>query len=448
MNTGKMRNERTDEARTRGAEESCPPACPACGGHLVEQRGKLISRGAGESAKAAARGAKVEAAIMIDAEKSVDQTAAATITSRAGLTEALGRLDPADPRYATEAVERILAAARGLGASDVHFQPGADGLELTWRIDGVLQPVATLPAQVAPNVVARLKVLAELLDLPDRRPPGRADSGGARRGRDAGQHVPDALRREGRGPDVRGAGPVPAARRPRAAGDGRGGAGAHARETSGAIVLSGPAGSGKTTTIYACLRELAARSRGERSLATLEDPIEAVVPGVAQAQVNPAAGLTLESGLKSLLRQDPEVIAIGEIRDRATAEIALQAALTGHLILTTFHAGSACEVIGRFLDMGIEPYVVRSGLRAVVAQRLVRRLCACAGPPTQPRRLPRPAGQPRQAAARLRRLPRHRLPRPDRPRRDAPARDRRARARPSSPAATSASSSRSPSPPA
>ncbi len=154
-------------------------------------------------------------------------------------------------------------------------------------------------------------------------------------------------------------------------------------ETSGAIVLSGPAGSGKTTTIYACLRELAARSRGERSLATLEDPIEAVVPGVAQSQVNQSAGLTLESGLKSLLRQDPEVIAIGEIRDKATAEIALQAALTGHLILTTFHAGSACEVIGRFLDMGIEPYVVRSGLRAVVAQRLVRRLCDCATPSTR-----------------------------------------------------------------
>jgi type II secretory ATPase GspE/PulE/Tfp pilus assembly ATPase PilB-like protein len=151
-------------------------------------------------------------------------------------------------------------------------------------------------------------------------------------------------------------------------------------ETSGAIVLSGPAGSGKTTTIYACLRELGARRPGERSLATLEDPVEAVTAGVAQAQVNPSAGLTLESGLKSLLRQDPEVIAIGEIRDKATAEIALQAALTGHLILTTFHAGSACEVIGRFLDMGIEPYAVRSGLRAVVAQRLVRRLCACAQP--------------------------------------------------------------------
>ena len=120
------------------------------------------------------------------------------------------------------------------------------------------------------------------------------------------------------------------------------------------------------------------------------------MPGVAQSQVNPAAGLTLESGLKSLLRQDPEVIAIGEIRDKTTAEIALQAALTGHLILTTFHAGSACEVIGRFLDMGIEPYVVRSGLRAVVAQRLVRRLCDCAVDIDVCRRLSRPARAPRR----------------------------------------------------
>ena len=109
------------------------------------------------------------------------------------------------------------------------------------------------------------------------------------------------------------------------------------------------------------------------------------MPGVAQSQVNLAAGLTLETGLRALLRQDPEVIAIGEIRDRTTAEIALQAALTGHLTLTTFHAGSACEVIGRLLDMGIEPYAIRSGLRAVVAQRLVRRLCpACATPSDRP----------------------------------------------------------------
>jgi type II secretory ATPase GspE/PulE/Tfp pilus assembly ATPase PilB-like protein len=300
------------------------------------------------------------------------------------LSDALAQLDPAGPRYAPDVVERILAEAQLAGASDIHVQPGTDGLELRWRIDGVLQPVAVLPAKVAPNIVARLKVLSELLtyrtDIPQegriRGVPGEVEmrvstfptlfgekavvrmfAGPGRFLRLAELGLPGSVRDELE--HLLG-------------------------ETSGAIVLSGPAGSGKTTTIYACLRELAALSRGERSMATLEDPIEAVVHGVAQSQVNPAAGLTLESGLKSLLRQDPEVIAIGEIRDKTTAEIALQAALTGHLILTTFHAGSSCEVIGRFLDMGIEPYVVRSGLRAVVAQRLVRRLCDCATPTSRP----------------------------------------------------------------
>ena len=154
----------------------------------------------------------------------------------------------------------------------------------------------------------------------------------------------------------------------------------HLAATSGAILLTGPAGTGKTTTIYACLRELAAGSGGGRAIATLEDPIEAAVAGVAQAQVNPAAGFDLATGLRSLLRQDPEVIAVGEIRDRATAEVAFQASLTGHLVLTTFHAGTAAGAIGRLVEMGIEPYLVRSGLVAVVSQRLVRTLCPCARP--------------------------------------------------------------------
>jgi general secretion pathway protein E len=294
------------------------------------------------------------------------------------LSEAIGQLDPTSPRYATDLVELSLTEAQAAGASDIHFQPGADGVEVRWRIDGVLQPVALLPAKVAPNIVGRLKVLSELLtyrtDIPQegriRGMPGsvemRVSTFPTLFGEKAVVRMFAASGRFLRLDDLS----LPASVRDELD---------HLLgETSGAIVLSGPAGSGKTTTIYACLRELTARSRGERSLATLEDPIEAVVPGVAQSQVNPAAGLTLELGLKSLLRQDPEVIAIGEIRDKNTAEIALQAALSGHLILTTFHAGSACEVIGRFLDMGIEPYVVRSGLRAVVAQRLVRRLCECA----------------------------------------------------------------------
>jgi type II secretory ATPase GspE/PulE/Tfp pilus assembly ATPase PilB-like protein len=148
-------------------------------------------------------------------------------------------------------------------------------------------------------------------------------------------------------------------------------------ETGGAILVTGPAGSGKTTTAYACLRELAARP-APRSLVSLEDPIEVPLGGVAQSQVNPQAGIDLSVGLRFLMRQDPEVILVGEIRDRATAEAALQASLTGHLLLSTFHAGSAAEAVGRLADMGIEPYVLRSGLLAVINQRLARRLCSCA----------------------------------------------------------------------
>ena len=151
-------------------------------------------------------------------------------------------------------------------------------------------------------------------------------------------------------------------------------------ETSGAILVTGPAGSGKTTTLYACLHELVRASGGARSIVTLEDPIEVAVSGVAQSQINASAGFDLAAGLRSVLRQDPEVIMIGEIRDAATAEVALQASLTGQLVLSSFHAGSAAEAIGRLLDMGIEPYMLRSGVLAVIFQRLVRKLCHCSRP--------------------------------------------------------------------
>jgi type II secretory ATPase GspE/PulE/Tfp pilus assembly ATPase PilB-like protein len=149
-------------------------------------------------------------------------------------------------------------------------------------------------------------------------------------------------------------------------------------ETSGAILITGPAGSGKTTTVYACLREVVRTSEGRRSVVSLEDPIEMALPGVSQSQVQPAAGFDLPTGLRSLMRQDPEVILVGEIRDRPTVETVFQAALTGHLVLSTFHSGSAAGAISRLIDMGIEPYLLKSGVRALLHQRLVRRLCACA----------------------------------------------------------------------
>jgi general secretion pathway protein E len=290
----------------------------------------------------------------------------------------LAATSPQDPGYAVAAADVLLRAASRLGASDVHVQPTAEGLEVRLRIDGVLQPAAVLPASASARVVARLKVLADLLtyktDVPQE---GRirSSAGDAEmrlstfptlHGEKAVVRLFAAPGRFHRLDDLGLPEPIRAA------------LGRKLAATSGAVLFSGPAGSGKTTTLYACLREVAAAAGGRRSLATLEDPIEVAVPGVAQSQVNPAAGFTLEAGLRSLLRQDPEVIAVGEVRDRATAEVAFQASLTGHLVLSTFHAGSAAAVVGRLSDMGIEPYLLRSGLLAVLAQRLVRRLCTCA----------------------------------------------------------------------
>ncbi|MEQ8788409.1 MAG: GspE/PulE family protein [Pirellulaceae bacterium] len=290
----------------------------------------------------------------------------------------LAALDAADTGYATQFVEALLEAAREAGASDVHLQPTGDALEVRWRLDGVLQTLGVYPRGEAADVVARLKVLADLLtyrnDVPQE---GRI----RRRGAALEMRVSTFPTLHGERAVVRIFAPstkllhvedlgLPGeiqSRLLRLIG-----------ETSGALIVAGPAGSGKTTTVYAALRELVRSCDGGKSIVSLEDPIEVETPGVAQSQVNRAAGFDLATGLRSIMRQDPEVIAVGEIRDRETAETAFQASLTGHLLLTTFHAGSAATALSRLADMGIEPYLLRSGVLAVLCQRLVRRLCGCA----------------------------------------------------------------------
>ncbi|MEE8451056.1 MAG: GspE/PulE family protein [Thermoguttaceae bacterium] len=310
------------------------------------------------------------------------------------------RLDPADSRFAVDVVDRLLTAARTHRASDLHLQPTSRGLDVQFRIDGVLRRITTFPPEVAPNIVSRLKVLAELLtyqtDLPQEGRIRLSGSDGASGSNGSPGNDGEDRSSEDTGVEMR-VSTFPTLHGERAVvrffgRDGRferlDDLGLHddlamplselLGQTSGAILVSGPAGSGKTTTAYACLRELAGRNQGARSLVSIEDPIEVAVDGVAQSQVNPTAGLDLATGLRFLMRQDPEVIMVGEIRDRATAEAALQASLTGHLLLSTFHAGSAAETVGRLSDMGIEPYVLRSGVLAILCQRLVRRLCSCA----------------------------------------------------------------------
>lgn len=294
--------------------------------------------------------------------------------------ESFLRLDSASPQYAVQFVERLLEAACRAGASDIHLQPLAAGLEIRWRIDGVLDQLGVFPPGAEANVVARLKILAGLLTY-------RVDT--PQEGRIAGANQPVEMR----------VSTFPTLYGERAVVRLFANAGQFRRltdlglppeiatrllqllsETSGAILLCGPAGSGKTTTAYCCLREVVSQSGGGRSIVSLEDPIETAIPGVAQSQINPAAGFDFAAGLRSLMRQDPEVILVGEIRDPTTAVTAFQAALTGQLVLSTFHAGSATGAIGRLADMGIEPYVLRSGVLAIICQRLVRRLCDCKRP--------------------------------------------------------------------
>ncbi|HVJ67673.1 MAG TPA: GspE/PulE family protein [Caulifigura sp.] len=284
--------------------------------------------------------------------------------------------------FAVEFVDSLLSAARRAGASDIHAQPvdAGESLSILWRLNGVLHPVVTIP-RGKQNVIARLKVLADLLTYKTESPQeGRircGDDGVEMRlstfptihGEKAvirlfiADRVHHTIDQLGLPPEI-----VADLADALAA-------------TSGIVLVAGPAGSGKTTTLYACLRYLASRSP-RRGLSSLEDPVEAVIPGVAQSQVKAASGFTYTTALKSLLRQDPEVIMVGEIRDRETADMVFQASLSGHLVLTSFHAGSSAEAISRLTDMGIEPFVLRSGLRTILTQRLLRRRCSCNG--TQP----------------------------------------------------------------
>jgi len=283
------------------------------------------------------------------------------------------------PEFVTELVDLILNQAQAVNASDIHLLPTENQMRMDWRIDGVLHHVADFSHELAPRITARLKVISHLLTY-------RTDVPQEGRIRQQGEQAVET--RISTFPTLYGEKVVVRLFV---------GSGQYKHleslnlpeeilvelkrlltQTGGVILMTGPAGSGKTTTIYACLREIIRQSKGSRSLVSLEDPIEVVVPTVAQSQVNPSAGFDMVLGLRSLLRQDPEVIMVGEIRDRETAETVFQASLSGHLVVTTFHAGSATEAVSRLSDMGIEPYLLRSGLLAILSQRLLRRLCDCA----------------------------------------------------------------------
>lgn len=278
----------------------------------------------------------------------------------------------------------ILRYAVDGNASDVHIEPGDDATRVRYRVDGVLHTSLKLPKAVHSALVSRIKVLANL-KLDETRLPqdGRFRMTIDRRSVDfrvstfpligSEKVVLRILDRMGNLASLNDLGFRPADTET---------INAYANIPNGMILVTGPTGSGKSTTLYALLQML---NTEERNIVTLEDPIEYYISGIAQAQVNPDIGFSFAKGLRSVLRQDPNVIMVGEIRDQETAELAIHSALTGHLLLSTLHTNDAAGAIPRLIDMGVEPFLISSALSLVIAQRLVRRICdACKEPVTLP----------------------------------------------------------------
>jgi len=271
-------------------------------------------------------------------------------------------------------VDHIVAEGIAAGASDIHLEAGETGIAVRYRIDGMLKEVMVLPKAVGVPLVSRIKIMSQM-DIADRlRPQGgraRVSINGARvdlrvstlpasHGEKVVIRILDS-RAALRSVESLGLDPVDGPRMQKLL---------DVRE--GLILVTGPTGSGKTTTLYAALRLL--QHRGV-NIITVEDPVEYRIPGIVQVQIHEKAGLTFASALRSVLRQDPDVVLIGEIRDRETASIAIQASLTGHLVFATLHTNDACSSIIRLTDLGVDPVKLAGALKGVVAQRLIRRLC-------------------------------------------------------------------------
>ena len=276
-------------------------------------------------------------------------------------------------------VNHILHQAAALGASDVHLEPSQGQLVVRWRVDGVLRRSVTLPGSSLGPVASRIKVISGL-DISVRR---RPQDGGL-----AFEHAGASLRvRVSTLPTVEGEKVVLRLLDPLQVPRNLGTLGLADRDLKlirrlgaagqGVVLAAGPTGSGKSSSLFAALTEL---NQEGLNVVTVEDPVEYRVPGINQVQVSPLAGMTFPAALRAILRQDPDIVMIGEIRDRETAEIAMAAAVTGHLVLSTIHTTDAPGAITRLLHMGVPPYLVAGGLTGVVAQRLVRTLCtACRG---------------------------------------------------------------------
>jgi type IV pilus assembly protein PilB len=284
--------------------------------------------------------------------------------------------DQADEAPVVKLVHSVIADAVRRGASDIHFEPRSSDMRVRYRVDGVVLDTTTVPRQLVSGLISRVKIMANL-DIAERRVPQDGRIGLAVDGRHVDLRVATLpvvrgeavvmriLDKEKVVMDLDALGMEEADRKR-----------LHdaLNATHGAILVTGPTGSGKTTTLYAGLSTV---NTPDKTIITVEDPVEYELTGVKQVQVNVKTGLSFAAGLRSMVRADPDIIMVGEVRDRETAQMAIESALTGHLVLTTLHTNDAPLAAARLVEMGIEPYLVASGVESVVAQRLVRRLCDC-----------------------------------------------------------------------
>ena len=271
-------------------------------------------------------------------------------------------------------VHSIIADAVARGTSDIHLDPSGGDLRVRYRVDGVVVDAAMVPKRLAPGLISRIKIMAEL-DIAERRAPqdGRVRVTVDGRVIDIRVSILPVLRGESAVLRILDKGRL-AMRLDHL------GMREHDRDllrwavtrSHGAVLVTGPTGSGKTTSLYATLAEI---NTPDRTVIAIEDPAEYELEGIKQVQVNPKVGLTFASGLRSMVRSDPDVLMVGEIRDRETAQIAIESALTGHMVLSTLHTGNAPMAPARLIEMGVEPFLVASSITLVVAQRLARRLC-------------------------------------------------------------------------
>ncbi|MFI5008690.1 MAG: GspE/PulE family protein [Solirubrobacterales bacterium] len=311
----------------------------------------------------------------LDRLEDVVSGTAAEAEAEEASAEVVDLRETADDAPVIKLVNQIVAQAVELHASDIHLAPDGKEVRVRFRVDGVLQDITTVPRRMAAGVVSRVKIMAEL-DISEKRIPQDGRVGLTVDSRHVDLRVVTLPSVHGESIVMRildkdsvvmkleklGMADSERERFERAF-----------AQAHGAVLVTGPTGSGKSTTLYAALLAL---NTPEKNIITVEDPVEYQVEGITQVQVSPKAGLTFATGLRAMVRADPDVIMVGEIRDRETAQIAIESALTGHLVLSTLHTNDAPSAITRLVEMGIEPFLVASAIDCVLAQRLVRMLCS------------------------------------------------------------------------